>query len=45
MNVKFIIRKNREAGGLVPIQMQVTLERVVQFTPEYSHRLKIEPNF
>ncbi|MBK9993644.1 MAG: hypothetical protein IPP01_06580 [Saprospiraceae bacterium] len=31
MNVKFIIRKNREIGGFVPIQMQVTLEGVRLF--------------
>jgi integrase/recombinase XerD len=31
MNVKFIIRKNREIGGFVPIQMQVTVEGVRLF--------------
>lgn len=41
MNVKFIIRKNREAGGLVPIQMQVTLEGVRLFV---STGQKIEPS-
>ena len=42
MNVKFIIRKNREAGGLVPIQMQVTLEGVRQFITTGQ---KIEPDY
>jgi hypothetical protein len=31
MNVKFIIRKNREVGGFVPIQMQITFEAVRLF--------------
>jgi len=26
MNLKFIIRKNRIAGGVVPIQMQITID-------------------
>lgn len=42
MNVKFIIRKNREAGGLVPIQMQVTLEGVRLFITTGQ---KIEPDY
>jgi site-specific recombinase XerD len=42
MNVKFIVRKNRETGGLVPIQMQITLEGVRLF---FSTGQKIELDY